>query len=189
MKLNYIIALVAFVFTFSSCQQKTSENKANETEQHEHNHDHDHGHDHNHDHGHDHDHGTTTTDKEADKKDTCSHCGMRNEDFKKWNAYIQDGTESYTFCCTRCMIASKLENKDKLSAEAEYQVTDYYTLKIINADAGFYIMGSDVAGPMGKDFIVVDSKKAAEDFIKDHGGEKPVKFKDISMAMLMKAVK
>jgi nitrous oxide reductase accessory protein NosL len=58
-------------------------------------------------------------------------------------------------------------------------VTDYYTLEPIDGKGAFYVVGSDVYGPMGKELIPFARREAAEEFLRDHGGTRIVRFDEI----------
>ena len=60
------------------------------------------------------------------------------------------------------------------------QVTDYYTLNLIDGFKAFYVSGSDVYGPMGKEFIPFSSREAADNFLQDHHGKKILTFDEIT---------
>lgn len=62
----------------------------------------------------------------------------------------------------------------------ETWVKDYYNLKWIDGRSAYYVIGSDIYGPMGKEFIPFSSKAAAENFLKDHKGEKILTFDEIT---------
>jgi copper chaperone NosL len=65
-------------------------------------------------------------------------------------------------------------------------VRDYYTLKFIRHDTAFYVVGSDVFGPMGHELIPFDSKKNAATFMIDHHGLKILRFNQINPELLDK---
>jgi nitrous oxide reductase accessory protein NosL len=54
---------------------------------------------------------------------------------------------------------------------AEMLVQDYYSLTPFDAKKAFYVVGSDVYGPMGHEYIPFSSPEAAEAFKKDHHGK------------------
>ncbi|HEB68329.1 MAG TPA: NosL family protein [Desulfobulbus sp.] len=74
----------------------------------------------------------------------------------------------------------------------EVWVRDYYSQEWIDGLKAFYVVGSDVLGPMGKEFIPFADKSAAETFLKDHNGRRILTFDEItddlvqSMRMKMK---
>jgi nitrous oxide reductase accessory protein NosL len=59
-------------------------------------------------------------------------------------------------------------------------VTDYYSLEPIDGRAAFYVIGSDVYGPMGKELIPFAKRADAEEFLRDHGGRKIVLFTEVA---------
>ncbi len=65
------------------------------------------------------------------------------------------------------------------------EVTDFYTLQAIDANQAFYVIGSDVYGPMGNELIPFLTKDAAQNFMNDHRGEKIISFDDITPKLVM----
>lgn len=58
-------------------------------------------------------------------------------------------------------------------------VTDYYTLEPIDGKQAFFVIGSDVYGPMGKELIPFEHRVDAEEFLRDHGGRRIVRFDEV----------
>jgi nitrous oxide reductase accessory protein NosL len=63
-------------------------------------------------------------------------------------------------------------------------VTDYYTLKPIDGLRAYYVAGSDVYGPMGKELISTAEEEDARGFLKDHGGRSILRFGDVTAEMI-----
>jgi len=63
-------------------------------------------------------------------------------------------------------------------------VTDYYTLKQIDGRAAWYVVGSDVLGPMGRELIPLAEEQAAREFLRDHRGQRVLTFSEITPALL-----
>ncbi|MBE0618704.1 MAG: nitrous oxide reductase accessory protein NosL [Proteobacteria bacterium] len=63
-------------------------------------------------------------------------------------------------------------------------VKDYYTLESIDGRGAYYVLGSDVMGPMGRELIPFRAADAAEEFRKDHKGERVLRFEEIDDAVL-----
>lgn len=63
-------------------------------------------------------------------------------------------------------------------------VTDYYSLRHIDGHKAFYVAGSDVYGPMGKELIPFGQKADAMEFMKDHKGRAILTFREIDDAIL-----
>ncbi len=59
-------------------------------------------------------------------------------------------------------------------------VTDYYAVSPIDGFKAFYVMGSDVNGPMGYEFIAFRHETDAREFMKDHHGKRILRFRDIT---------
>ncbi len=60
------------------------------------------------------------------------------------------------------------------------RVSDYYKLTVIDGYKAWYIIGSDVYGPMGKELIPFQDEPAAKEFKVDHKGTAILQFKDIT---------
>lgn len=60
-------------------------------------------------------------------------------------------------------------------------VTDYYSMKLVDGFQAFYVIGSDVYGPMGKELIPFKDESAAQEFKRDHKGTSILTFKDITL--------
>jgi len=72
-------------------------------------------------------------------------------------------------------------NPKKTQADiAHLLVTDYYSMKLIDGRQAFYVIGSDVYGPMGKELIPFKDEAAAKEFKVDHKGTAILSFKDIT---------
>ena len=65
-------------------------------------------------------------------------------------------------------------------------VSEYYEMKPINAHDGFFVMGSDVYGPMGHELIPFATEADAEVFKKDHKGKQILRFQELTPKLLEK---
>jgi len=63
-------------------------------------------------------------------------------------------------------------------------VTDYYNLKLTDGLAAWYVVGSDVYGPMGKELVPFQDEDAAKEFKVDHKGASILSFKDITPELI-----
>jgi len=126
----------------------------------------------------------------VNEDEKCPVCGMFTYKYPKWAAQIfyENGTEKHhwSFDGVKDLMkfyfnpmqwgnykSSKKENITKIL------VTDYYTQKGIDATKAFYVIRSDVYGPMGHEFIPFESKEDAKIFKKDHYGKKILEFSEI----------
>lgn len=125
------------------------------------------------------------------KKDKCPVCGMFVYKYPRWAAHIfykhGDHNHRYSFDGVKDLMKfyfdplkwgdyhfAKKENISKIV------VTDYYTQKTIDGTKAYYVIGSDIYGPMGRELIPFESKNDAKTFLKDHFGEKIIQFNDIN---------
>ena len=63
-------------------------------------------------------------------------------------------------------------------------VTDYSTLKPINAESAFYVYGSRAISPAGDDLPAFATKESAEKFFKQYSGKRIMKFDKVSDALI-----
>ncbi len=126
------------------------------------------------------------------KKDRCPVCGMFVHPYQKWITQIQfkDGSH-HSFDGVKCMCRFFL-NPEKYDPTQQKQaiklilVRDYYTLKFIRHDTAFYVIGSNVFGPMGHELIPFSSEKNSNTFLADHYGLKILNFHEIESGLLDK---
>lgn len=67
---------------------------------------------------------------------------------------------------------------------SEIVVTDYGTLKPINAEKAFFVHGSRATSPSGDDLVPFSTKEAAEKFSKAYSGKRIFKFDEVSDALI-----
>ena len=107
--------------------------------------------------------------------------------FDVWITQIRyDGATVYSFDGVKDMMAyyhnpSAYSGQDQ-SKISEIWVKDYYSLKWLDARRAFFVIGSDVHGPMGHELIPFSSKAAAESFLADHHGRQILEFDEITAA-------
>ncbi|HIP18625.1 MAG TPA: hypothetical protein EYG78_04740 [Sulfurovum sp.] len=63
-------------------------------------------------------------------------------------------------------------------------VTDYETLKPVNAETSFFVYGSRATSPAGDDLVPFATKEAAEKFAKAYSGKRILKFDEVSDALI-----
>ena len=126
-----------------------------------------------------------TAHQAAGKEHRCANCGMLTSKYPNWEEIIvlSSGDTLY-FDGPRCMFFTLL-NSDKTSGGIKtVKVKDYYTLNYIDGENAFYVIGSDVMGPMGKELIPFVSEEAAKQFLKDHQGERIIRFNDVNLQLI-----
>ena len=63
-------------------------------------------------------------------------------------------------------------------------VTDYYSLTLIDGRTAWYVIGSDVLGPMGRELIPLAAEKEAREFMIDHKGKRLLRFAEVTADVL-----
>lgn len=120
------------------------------------------------------------------QNDRCPVCGMLVYKFKSWQAQIvfNDGAFA-AFDGPKDMLKyyfamNKYGSSKKTSDIAAVYVTEYYSARLMDARALFYVAGSDVYGPMGPELVPLANEASARTFMKDHNAGKVLKFGDIT---------
>jgi len=65
-------------------------------------------------------------------------------------------------------------------------VMDYYGMRLVDGRKAFYVIGSDVFGPMGKELIPFEKKNEAGEFLKDHKGKQLLTYGEITPDLIRK---
>jgi nitrous oxide reductase accessory protein NosL len=65
-----------------------------------------------------------------------------------------------------------------------FHVTDYYRLELVDGRKAFYVVGSDIYGPMGKELIPFEKEDSAKEFMQDHKGKAVLTFERIDPALV-----
>lgn len=110
------------------------------------------------------------------RDEKCPICGMFVYKYPKWAAQIFYKDSHFSFDGVKDMMKYYFEHKDNIS---KMLVSDYYSQKAIDAQEAYYVIGSDVYGPMGDELIPFKSQNEAKTFSMDHKGLKILRFKDI----------
>jgi copper chaperone NosL len=63
-------------------------------------------------------------------------------------------------------------------------VTDYYSLTPIDGKGAWYVVGSDIYGPMGRELIPFGSEAEAKEFLADHKGKRLLRFAEVTADVL-----
>jgi copper chaperone NosL len=120
------------------------------------------------------------------QKDKCPVCGMFVAKYPDFISEIIFRDGSYAvFDGVKDMLKfyfrpDKYQTKKKQSDIDSIYVTDYYDLTLIDGTKAFYVIGSDVYGPMGRELIPFSSRVKAEEFRKDHKGKSVFEFRELT---------
>jgi nitrous oxide reductase accessory protein NosL len=122
------------------------------------------------------------------KNAKCPVCGMFVYKYPKWSSKIEIDGHSLYFDGVKDMMKYYIfdgdfhYNRDKID---KIIVSDYYTLLPIMAKDAYYVYNSNMFGPMGRELIPFNSLNSAQRFKKDHGGDKILKFNEITDKIIM----
>jgi len=129
---------------------------------------------------------------EAGAKDVCAVCGMFVARHPEWLAQVvyADGSEAF-FDGPKCLFNYLLSPEKHAAgkqgvARDAVLVTSYYGGEAIPAEDAIYVVGSDVAGPMGPELVPHRTLADAEEFARDHRGDRIVRFDDVTLELLGK---
>ncbi|WP_300369254.1 nitrous oxide reductase accessory protein NosL [Hydrogenimonas sp.] len=141
-------------------------------------------------------HGGEGEGPDLSKQDKCPVCGMFVYKHPKWAAFIyyeDHGKLAHlAFDGVKDLMKFYFEPEkwgDYGNIRAHIKkivVRDYYTLKPVWAKTAYYVVGSDVYGPMGNELIPFKTKEAAENFLRDHHGQKILRFDQITKELVYK---
>jgi len=126
------------------------------------------------------------------KKVKCPVCGMFVYKYPDWvgEVIFKDGTVAFFDGAKdlfKYYFDLKKYNPGKTQKDiAGIYVTEYYDLKLLDARKAFFVIGSDVYGPMGRELIPFFTKEDAGAFKKDHSGTRILLFKQVTPAVIRK---
>ncbi len=123
-------------------------------------------------------------------RDTCPVCGMFVAKYPEWvatvlyrdgHAHHFDGAKDlfkYLADLPRWAPGHRREEIEAIG------VTEYYGLQRIDARDAWYVIGSDVLGPMGHELVPLESRADAEEFLHDHAGKRILRFDQVTPELL-----
>ena len=123
-------------------------------------------------------------------RDLCPVCGMVVSKYPAWigtvvyqdgHAHHFDGAKDlfkYLFDVARYVKGHRAQDIARIG------VTEYYAVKRIDARNAWYVIGSDVLGPMGRELIPLASRADAEEFLRDHQGKRILRFEEVTRAVV-----
>ena len=134
--------------------------------------------------------GADTGPRRPAKESKCPVCGMFAHKYPDWLGQIvfKDGTVDFFDGAKdlfKYYFNLKKYNPKKSQADiAAIYVSEYYKMMPLNAYEAFFVVGSNVYGPMGRELIPLSSAADAETFKKDHHGKQILKFQEITPEVL-----
>jgi copper chaperone NosL len=123
-------------------------------------------------------------------KDKCPVCGMFVSKYPDWTAAVafQDGSLAW-FDGAKDLFKfladpGRFMPGRRATDVRVVTVNDYYGVKPIDAKEAYFVIGSDVFGPMGKELVPFGKKTEAEEFLRDHRGQRILRFGEVNRAVL-----
>jgi copper chaperone NosL len=124
------------------------------------------------------------------KTDKCPVCGMFVAKYPDFLAQIIFTDGSYALFdgvkdMFKYYFAMQKYNNGKSPADITFvYVNDYYSMAPVEGRTSWYVAGSDVFGPMGRELIPFTQKKDALEFMKDHAGKELLPFDAITPELI-----
>ena len=128
--------------------------------------------------------------RKAGPNDKCPVCGMFVAKYPDFAAQVQfrDGStvhfDGAKDMFTYYLNLSRYAPGKKPADITAVFVTSYYDVKMVDGRTAFYVVGSTVYGPMGRELIPFARESEARDFLKDHKGKSIIRFRDVTPAVL-----
>jgi copper chaperone NosL len=123
-------------------------------------------------------------------RDKCPVCGMFVARYPDWIAVIlfRDGSRAF-FDGPKDMFKYYFDMKHYVPSKSPsdieaLRVVDYYLLTPIDGRNAYYVIGSDVFGPMGRELIPFEKESDAKEFLKDHKGKGILRFKEVTRVIV-----
>ena len=124
------------------------------------------------------------------KTDRCPVCGMFVYKYPKWVAQIMFKDGSYYFydgakdMFKHIFDTAKYTAGKKAEDIKDIYVTDYYEVELVEAKSAFFVLGSDVLGPMGHELLPFKDQESAQEFLEDHKGKSIIRFQDVTPVII-----
>jgi copper chaperone NosL len=126
------------------------------------------------------------------KDDKCPVCGMFVYKYPDWLAQIsyKDGQTEF-FDGAKDLFKfyfnpGKYRPGRSKEDIAEIYVMEYYDMTMIDAEKAFFVIGSDVYGPMGHELIPAATEEDARRLLQDHRGKRILRFAEVTPAVIEK---
>lgn len=120
----------------------------------------------------------------------CPVCGMFVAKYPDWSATarFKDGT-TYYYDGPKDLFSHYLDTgrytPGRRQADiAALSVKEYYSLEPLDPRIAFFVIGSDVSGPMGSELIPFRNEQDAHSFKLDHKGKKIIRFKEVTLQLI-----
>jgi copper chaperone NosL len=126
------------------------------------------------------------------EKDRCPVCGMFVAGHPNWLAQVVYSDNKPVFfdgvkdLMKYYFQISKYEKNRSVKKIRQIYVTDYYSTDPIPLSEAWFVIGSDVSGPMGHELIPHRNRELAAEFMKDHQGTAILTLQEITPELIYK---
>ena len=127
---------------------------------------------------------------EIPEKAKCPVCGMFVGKYPNWVVTITFKDSTTLFFDGAKDLFTWYHNMQKYApgrnkaSVSTITFNDYYSLKPIDARQAYFVIGSDVYGPMGKELVPFGKADDAQAFLTDHKGRKALRFNEVTPSIL-----
>ncbi len=111
----------------------------------------------------------------------CDTCGMRIDRESGWRAGgVSNTGQEVAFDTPKCMFRYHRQH----GGVGQPWVIEYYSQERRPASHLFYVLGTDLEGPMGRDLVPVEGHDAAQRLMRDHHGTRVLAFDEVSLEVI-----
>lgn len=134
--------------------------------------------------------GADDTGSARSRADRCPVCGMYVAKYTDWHGMVvfddstqaaMDGPKDLFKYYLDIGKYNPSKSRERVTAVT---VKDYYSKTTIDARKAYYVVWSDVYGPMGHEPIPFAHEADAKKFLEEHKGRQILRFKDITLEVL-----
>ncbi len=113
--------------------------------------------------------------------DRCDNCGMRIDPHSGWRAGgVSNTGQQVAFDTPKCLFRYHHQH----GGVGQPWAIEYYSQERRPARHLFYVLGTDLSGPMGRDLVPVEGREAALRLKRDHHGEQVLAFDEVSLEIV-----
>lgn len=117
------------------------------------------------------------------KEERCATCGMKIDRASAWRSEIELGSGAVLeYDTPRCALRAWLTRKFEMKS---LRVQEYYDRAFRDGEAVRFVVGGDVLGPMGADFVPVEPSRVTK-FIQDHSADRAYLLGEITPEIVAK---
>lgn len=123
-------------------------------------------------------------------KDKCPVCGMFVSKYPDWTTAILFKNGSHVFFdgakdMFKYLFDMKRYDPSKKADDVQsVMVKDYYRLNWTDARKAWFVMGSNIYGPMGRELVAMEKEGDAKEFMTDHKGKRILRFEEVTREVM-----